>query len=65
ATLSGLVSGTYVMKLQVKDNRGTSGYDYIKIVVKNATASIQYLNEEEATQLAMLDTNDNAFSSLN
>ncbi|HYG03915.1 MAG TPA: PKD domain-containing protein, partial [Chryseosolibacter sp.] len=46
ATLSGLVSGTYVMKLQVKDNRGTSGYDYIKIVVKNATASIQYLNEE-------------------
>lgn len=54
ATISGLVEGTYVMKLQVKDNKGTSGFDYVKIVVKGATASIYQLDENDMTELAML-----------
>jgi hypothetical protein len=60
-TLSSFVSGTYVIKLQVKDNRGTSSYDYVKIVVNGVTASVEYITESEA-RLAVLDMND--FSSL-
>ena len=36
-TLSDFNPGTYVIKLQVKDNHGTSGYDYVKIVVKDGS----------------------------
>jgi hypothetical protein len=51
-TLSGLYSGTYVIKIAVKDNKGAAGYDYVKIVVNGSTASIQWL-DQKAGLLAM------------
>ncbi len=56
-TLSSFVSGTYVIKVQVKDNRGTSSYDYVKIEVKGVTASVQHITESEA-RLAALDLSE-------
>jgi hypothetical protein len=56
-TLSSLYAGTYVIKLQVKDNRGTSGYDYVKIIVNGTTASIEYLTESDM-RLASLENSD-------
>jgi uncharacterized membrane protein len=50
-TLSGFYSGTYVIKIMVKDNRGAAGYDYVKIVVNGSTASIERI-EEPGTGLA-------------
>jgi hypothetical protein len=55
-TLSGFYEGTYVIKLQAKDNRGTSGYDYVKVVVSGSTTSVDYISEDEAVRLASLDT---------
>ena len=55
-TLSGFYEGTYVIKLQVKDNRGTSGYDYVKIVVNGSTASVDYISEDEAIRIAAITT---------
>jgi predicted peptidase len=56
-TLSSLVQGTYVIKLQVKDNRGTSGYDYVRIVVNGTTASVEYLTESQV-RLASLESSE-------
>ena len=51
-TLSNLVSGTYVVKIAVKDNHGAVGYDYVKIVVSGTTASVEYITDPE-TVLAL------------
>ncbi|HYG02622.1 MAG TPA: PHB depolymerase family esterase [Chryseosolibacter sp.] len=48
-TLSGFNAGTYVIKLQVKDNHGTSGYDYVKIVVKDGTLSYMQMESPMET----------------
>jgi hypothetical protein len=34
ATLSNMYPGTYVLKLAVKDNKGATSYDYVKVVVR-------------------------------
>jgi hypothetical protein len=39
-TLSGLKTGTYILKLLVKDNLYAKGFDYVKIVVKNGTVTV-------------------------
>jgi poly(3-hydroxybutyrate) depolymerase len=54
ATISNLVAGTYVFKFAAKDDKGAVAYDYVKIVVANATASIEHLNDPN-TVLAALD----------
>lgn len=43
--LSNMRSGTYVLKLAVKDNKGAVGYDYVKVVVNGTTASIEWISD--------------------
>lgn len=38
-TASGLVAGTYVFRLTVKDNNGASGYDDVRVVVNTSTVN--------------------------
>jgi len=54
ATISNLVTGTYVFKFAVKDDKGAVGYDYVKIVVTGSTASIEHIEDPE-TELALLE----------
>lgn len=56
-TLSSLVAGTYVLKLAVKDNLGTTSFDYVKVVVQGSIATIEKL-DENTMRLAMLDASD-------
>jgi hypothetical protein len=51
--LSNLQPGTYVLKLAVKDNKGAVGYDYVKIVVNDGSASIDW-DVDPTTALASL-----------
>ncbi len=52
-TLTNMYPGTYVLKLAVKDNKGATAYDYVKITVNGTTASIEWL-EESDVRLALL-----------
>lgn len=60
--LSNFHEGTYVIKLAVKDNYGLTGYDYVKVRVEDATASVESLSNINS-MLATLEanTNNNAF----
>jgi hypothetical protein len=51
--LSNMYPGTYVLKLAVKDNKGAVAYDYVRVVVKDATASIEW-NVDPETLVAKL-----------
>jgi hypothetical protein len=39
-TITKLYSGTYVFKIEAKDDKGLSSYDYVKVVVNGSTAMI-------------------------
>jgi hypothetical protein len=56
-TINKLYAGTYVFKIEVKDDKGLSSYDYVKVVVNGSTAMITTDSEAVYASLVTSDNN--------
>jgi hypothetical protein len=59
-TINKLYQGTYVFKIEVKDNNGLSSYDYVKVVVNGSTAQITTTSDAVYAALTSIESTDAA-----